>query len=165
MMSHIWGWNCWVQSLRSVQKLGALQWSKLVQERNTPETWYGITLLWYMLWISIQQLSTDAAGMCSVRYPAALATLADLEEVSPTESRPPALDIYTESINSSRLHYDDTHIYPYTYLGNYYYRRANYKEALRNWAEAARVISRYVLRLHCCLLSHVCRLLEILACQ
>jgi len=83
------------------------------------------------------------------RYPAALATLADLEEVSPTESRPPALNIYTQSVNCARLHYDDTHIYPYTYIGNYHYRRANYKEALRNWAEASKVISRYVPYVHC----------------
>lgn len=87
--------------------------------------------------------------MFPIRYPAALATLADLEEVSPTKSRPPALDIYTQSVNSSRLHYADIHIYPYTYLGNYHYRRADYKEALRNWAEAARVISRCVLKTHC----------------
>jgi len=83
--------------------------------------------------------------LVSGRYPAALATLADLEEVSPTESRPPALDIYRQSIDTSRLHYNDSHIYPYTYLGNYHYRRTNHKEALRNWAEAARVISRYML--------------------
>jgi len=83
----------------------------------------------------------------SDRYPLALVTLADLEEVSPTESRPPALNIYNQSIDCSRHHYDGSHIYPYTYLGNYYYRRANYKEALRNWAEAARVISRYALLL------------------
>jgi len=101
----------------------------------------------------------------SIRYPAALATLADLEEVSPTESRPPALDIYTQSVNSSRLHYDDSHIYPYTYLGNYHYRRANYKEALRNWAEAARVISRYVLNTHCYLYDmHIHSEIQ-LACQ
>jgi len=98
-------------------------------------------------WMSVNLYSIQHA-FSIIRYPAALATLADLEEVSPTESRPPALDIYTQSVNSSRLHYDDTHIYPYTFLGNYYYRRANYKEALRNWAEAARVISRYVFYTH-----------------
>jgi menin len=76
------------------------------------------------------------------KYPAALATLADMEEVKATEGRPLSSAIYVQAIESARLHYDNMHVYPYTYYGNYHYRRANYKQALHSWAQAAAVISR-----------------------
>jgi menin len=71
-----------------------------------------------------------------------LGTLGDLEEVTPSVGRPNSLLLFTTGVESSRVNYDNTHVYPYTYLGNYYYRCCDYKEALRSWANAARVISR-----------------------
>jgi len=77
------------------------------------------------------------------RYPLALGILADMEEMSPSPKRPASVELYTMAINIARKHYCDMHVYPYTYMGNYYYRRCMYKEALSNWAAASQVISRY----------------------
>lgn len=76
------------------------------------------------------------------RYPLALGILADMEEMSPNADRPLSIDLYTAAIDVAKNHYADMLVYPYTYIGNYYYRRCMYKEALRNWAAAAKVISR-----------------------
>lgn len=77
------------------------------------------------------------------KYPLALGILADMEEMSPIADRPLSIDLYTAAIDVAKNHYANMLVYPYTYIGNYYYRRCMYKEALRNWAAAAKVISRY----------------------
>lgn len=66
--------------------------------------------------------------------------LADLEEMSPTQGRPPATKLYEEAILSNVRYYGNQHVYPYTYLGGYCYRNKRYKLALRVWARAAQVI-------------------------
>lgn len=76
------------------------------------------------------------------RYPMAIGNLGDLEEISPTDRRPSPVVLFTKAIDSSVRHYEDHHVYPYTYLGGYYYRKGLYKEALRNWAEAANAIKK-----------------------
>ena len=70
-----------------------------------------------------------------------LGTLGDLEDMAPTPGRPTALMIYNKAIDSNRHTYNNQHIYPYTYLGSYFYRRGQFKEAIRYWAAAGQAIS------------------------
>ncbi|CAG5116576.1 unnamed protein product [Candidula unifasciata] len=77
------------------------------------------------------------------RYPMALGNLGDLEEISPTPGRPPPMAIFNEAISSAVKHYDKHHVYPYTYMGGYLYRKRRYKEAIKCWAEAANVIRKF----------------------
>lgn len=72
----------------------------------------------------------------------AIGNLGDLEEISPTPGRPSAEVLFYKAINSNCKYYTNMHVYPYTYLGGYYYRRGMFKEAMRNWSEAAQVISK-----------------------
>lgn len=89
------------------------------------------------------------AGHCSSvfslsRYPMALGNLGDLEEISPTQGRPLPLAIFQEAISSAVKYYNNHHVYPYTYMGGYMYRKQCYKEAIKCWAEASNVIRKYV---------------------
>ncbi|KAH9515108.1 Menin [Bulinus truncatus] len=77
------------------------------------------------------------------KYPMALGNLGDLEEISPTPGRPPPLSIFQEAIGSSIKYYDNHHVFPYTYLGGYLYRKRCYKEAIKCWAEASNVIRKF----------------------
>lgn len=79
----------------------------------------------------------------SLRYPMALGNLGDLEEISPSPGRPPPINLFEESIEANKKHYNNRHVYPYTYLGAYQYRNMNYKEALQAWADAASVVKTY----------------------
>lgn len=79
------------------------------------------------------------------RYPMALGNLGDLEEISPTPGRPPPLDLFNEAIQSTKEYYSNQHVYPYTYLGGYYYRKTDYRGALQSWAEAANSVKKYVI--------------------
>lgn len=72
----------------------------------------------------------------------ALGNLGDLEEISPTPGRPPPLTIFQEAISSDVKNYNNHHVYPYTYMGGYLYRKKRYKEAIQCWAEASAVISK-----------------------
>ena len=75
------------------------------------------------------------------RYPLALGSLGELEDSYPSREDITALDLFTRAVESSRKYYDNSHVNPYTYLGSYHYRKANYRDALYNWAQAAKVIS------------------------
>ncbi|XP_033734093.1 menin-like [Pecten maximus] len=77
------------------------------------------------------------------RYPMALGNLGDLEEISPTPDRPPPIDLFNEAIQSTQEHYNNQHVYPYTYLGGYLCRKGNYKRALQAWADAADAVRNY----------------------
>ncbi|GFO48302.1 menin-like [Plakobranchus ocellatus] len=77
------------------------------------------------------------------RYPMALGNLGDLEEISPTPGRPPPLQIFQEAISVAIKHYNNHHVYPYTYMGGYLYRKRRYKEAIKCWAEASNVIRKF----------------------
>ncbi len=72
----------------------------------------------------------------------AIGNLADLEEITPTSTRPEPVVLFNKAINAARQFYDNHHVYPFTYLGGFYYRKRNYKEAVRNWSEAATVIKK-----------------------
>lgn len=71
----------------------------------------------------------------------ALGTLADLEELHPTPRRPSPEAIFKNAIEVAQKHYQNKHVYPYTYLGSHYRRRGFYKYALQAWADASEVIS------------------------
>lgn len=94
-------------------------------------------------------------------YPMALGNLGDLDEYmkisdctedaqnsSLTQtfgtSKPDSAALYVQAIKSSRAHYDDRHVYPYTFQGGYYHRHKMYKEAFHAWACAGDVIRQYV---------------------
>lgn len=100
-------------------------------------------------------------------YPMALGNLGDLDEYmkisncpgktelqSPSgeinnsqpvgTTRPDSAALYAQAIRSSRTHYEDRHVYPYTFQGGYYHRHKNYKEAFHAWACAGDVIRQYV---------------------
>lgn len=69
-----------------------------------------------------------------------VANLADLEEMNPSKGKPDCEILYEQAIDSSRLYYNDMHVYPHTYLGGYHYRKKDFKAALKSWANAASVI-------------------------
>ncbi|XP_073827316.1 menin 1 [Musca autumnalis] len=77
------------------------------------------------------------------KYPMAIGTLGELEEINPTPKRVSCDQLYGEAIESARAHYQNHHVYPYTYQGNYYNRLNKYREAFAAWANAADVIRLY----------------------
>lgn len=72
----------------------------------------------------------------------ALGNLGDLEEICETPGRPPPLALFEEGVQSAITHYNNQHIYPYTYLGGHLYRMGKFKEALNAWACASNVIKK-----------------------
>ncbi|KAH8298134.1 hypothetical protein KR018_007351 [Drosophila ironensis] len=77
------------------------------------------------------------------RYPMALGTLGELEEIHRTHPSIGCEQLYREAIESARTHYRNHHVYPYTYQGNYYNRLLKYRDAFAAWANAADVIRLY----------------------
>ncbi|XP_017069904.2 LOW QUALITY PROTEIN: menin [Drosophila eugracilis] len=77
------------------------------------------------------------------RYPMALGTLGELEEIHRTHPSVSCEQLYREAIESARTHYRNHHVYPYTYQGNYYNRLLKYRDAFAAWANAADVIRLY----------------------
>lgn len=76
-------------------------------------------------------------------YPMGIGTLGELEESHPTTDRPSCEQLYEEAIQSAITHYKNHHVYPYSYKGSYYYRRENFRDAFRCWADAGDVIRLY----------------------
>lgn len=74
------------------------------------------------------------------KYPMAIGNLGDLEEISAKEGKVPCEKLFQESIMSARTHYNNQHVYPYTYQGGYFYRNKMYEEAFQSWADAGDVI-------------------------
>ncbi|KAM4017203.1 menin isoform 2-T4 [Anomaloglossus baeobatrachus] len=77
------------------------------------------------------------------KYPMALGNLADLEDLALTSGRPKPLELYHKAIQSSRVNYENQHLYPHIYLAAYHCRKKNVREALKAWAETAVVIKEY----------------------
>lgn len=98
-------------------------------------------------------------------YPMALGNLGDLNEYmkisncsTDTELQPPSelsmkadgtqrpdsATLYTQAIRAARAHYEDRHVYPYTFQGGYYHRHKMFKEAFNAWASAGDVIRQLV---------------------
>lgn len=82
------------------------------------------------------------AGHLSI-YPMGIGTLGELEESHPTPGRPSCETLYEEAIQSAITNYKNHHVYPYSYKGSYYYRRENFRDAFRCWADAGDVIRLY----------------------
>ncbi|KOB78566.1 Menin [Operophtera brumata] len=57
--------------------------------------------------------------------------------------RPDSATLYTQAIRAARAHYEDRHVYPYTFQGGYYHRNKMFKEAFNAWASAGDVIRHY----------------------
>ncbi len=72
----------------------------------------------------------------------ALGNLGDLEEITVTPGRPHAKALFQQAIESSQKHYNNHHVYPYTYMGGYCYRRGSFKEAIKHWSLGAQVLSK-----------------------
>ena len=67
-----------------------------------------------------------------IKYPMALGYLGDLEDIcSPSHPRKEPMQLFKEAIESSKRYYNDSHVYPYTYLGGYFFRLGHFKDALR----------------------------------
>uniref|UniRef100_A0A8C5PW12 Menin n=1 Tax=Leptobrachium leishanense TaxID=445787 RepID=A0A8C5PW12_9ANUR len=77
------------------------------------------------------------------KYPMALGNLADLEDLAPTPGRSKPLEIYHKAVQSSRLHYENQHLYPHIYLAAYHCRNRNVREAVKAWSETSAVIQEY----------------------
>lgn len=69
--------------------------------------------------------------------------MGELEEINPTSKHITCEQLYREAIESAKAHYQNHHVYPYTYQGNYYNRLNKYREAFAAWANAADVIRLY----------------------
>ncbi|KAM5138115.1 menin [Mantella aurantiaca] len=77
------------------------------------------------------------------KYPMALGNLADLEDLAPTPGCPKPLELYNKAIQSSKVHYENQHLYPHIYLAAYHCRSKDVREALKFWAETSAVIQEY----------------------
>ncbi|XP_046372748.2 menin-like [Haliotis rufescens] len=77
------------------------------------------------------------------KYPMALGNLGDLEEISTSPGRPPPLELFKEAITSCKKNYNNQHVYPYTYLGGFLYRKKLYKDAIQAWADASSVVKSF----------------------
>ncbi|XP_063801272.1 menin [Pseudophryne corroboree] len=77
------------------------------------------------------------------KYPMALGNLADLEDLASTPGRPKPLELYHKAVRSSRVHYENQHLYPHIYLAAYHCRNKDVREALKAWAETSAVIQEY----------------------
>ncbi|XP_051912964.1 menin [Hippocampus zosterae] len=89
-----------------------------------------------LLWLLYERGDLD-------RYPMAMGTLADLEDQDPMPGKESPLEIHLKAVCSAQSHYNNEHIYPYMYLAGFHYRHRNVRDALRAWADAARVMQDY----------------------
>ncbi|XP_068632497.1 menin isoform X1 [Battus philenor] len=108
-----------------------------------------------LLWLLYDNGHLDA-------YPMALGNLGDLDEYmrisncpedtedsmlikvgGSNNTKPDSAALYVQAIRSARTHYEDRHVYPYTFQGGYYHRHKMYKEAFNAWACAGDVIRHY----------------------
>uniref|UniRef100_UPI00358DFB03 menin isoform X2 n=1 Tax=Myxine glutinosa TaxID=7769 RepID=UPI00358DFB03 len=77
------------------------------------------------------------------KYPVALGTLADLEDIERTPGRPEPLVLYQQAITSAKRYYKNQHVYPYLYLAGYHQRLRQLQSALNAWAQATAVVQNY----------------------
>ncbi|XP_032833371.1 menin [Petromyzon marinus] len=77
------------------------------------------------------------------RYPMALGTLADLEDMEATPGRPEPLALYQQAIGTAQKFYRNQHVYPYLYLASFHQRHRHLRSALQAWGEAASVVQTY----------------------
>ncbi|XP_061768392.1 menin [Nerophis ophidion] len=89
-----------------------------------------------LLWLLYDRGNLD-------RYPMAMGTLADLEDQEPIPGKESPIEIHLKAVSSAQKHYHNEHIYPYMYLAGFHYRHKNVRDALRAWADAAKVMQDY----------------------
>ena len=70
----------------------------------------------------------------------AVGNLGDLVEITPNVDYPSSVTLFEEAIQVACTHYNNQHVYPYTYLGGYMYRRKQFPQAIHAWAQASSVI-------------------------
>uniref|UniRef100_A0A6G1S9X9 Menin n=1 Tax=Aceria tosichella TaxID=561515 RepID=A0A6G1S9X9_9ACAR len=77
-------------------------------------------------------------------FPMSLGNLGELEDLCPTPDAPlTPHDLFNLGIDISRTKYNDSHVYPYTYLASYFYNHGRFKEALETWADSSAVMTKY----------------------
>lgn len=77
-------------------------------------------------------------------FPMALGNLGELENLSPTPGAPlQPIELFHLGIEISRNEYNDSHVYPYTYLASFFFRHGRFKESLETWADASAVMTKY----------------------
>lgn len=76
--------------------------------------------------------------------PMALGTLGELENICPSPQAPlKPVELFNLGIEISRSDYNDSHVYPYTYLASYFFKSGRFKESLETWADASAVMTNY----------------------
>lgn len=77
-------------------------------------------------------------------FPMSLGNLGELEDICPTPDAPlTSHDLFNLGIEISRTKYNDSHVYPYTYLASFFYNHGRFKEALETWADSSAVMTKY----------------------
>lgn len=77
-------------------------------------------------------------------FPMSLGNLGELENISPTPnaSMTPH-ELFNLGIEINRNQYNDSHVYPYSYLASFFFKHGRFKEALETWADASAVMTKY----------------------
>lgn len=77
-------------------------------------------------------------------FPMSLGNLGELENICPTPNAPlTSHELFNLGIEISRNEYNDSHVYPYSYLASFFFKHGRFKEALETWADASAVMTKY----------------------
>lgn len=77
-------------------------------------------------------------------FPMSLGNLGELEDLCTTPNAPlTPLELFQMGIDISRNEYNNSHVYPYTYLASFFFKHGRFKEALETWADASAVMTKY----------------------
>lgn len=77
-------------------------------------------------------------------FPMSLGNLGELENLCPTPNAPMTPhELFNLGIEISRNQYNDSHVYPYSYLASFFFNHGRFKEALETWADASSVMTKY----------------------
>lgn len=77
-------------------------------------------------------------------FPMSLGNLGELEDLCPTPNAPMTPhELFNLGIEISRTEYNDSHVYPYTYLASFFFNHGRFKEALETWADSSAVMTKY----------------------
>lgn len=77
-------------------------------------------------------------------FPMSLGNLGALENICTTPNAPKTpQELFNLGIEISRTEYNDSHVYPYSYLASFFYEHGRFKEALETWADASAVMIKY----------------------
>lgn len=80
----------------------------------------------------------------NIYFPMSLGTLGELEDISQTPNAPLSpYQLFILGVEISRREYNDAHVYPYSYLASFLYKRFRYKEALETWTDSSAVLKGY----------------------